>query len=147
MTLSRLGTCCHRIQARQTFEEHLYVLAECSPAELAQRRMWRLLSDRRDEAPVDSCPWTQARVRHMQEIDFVMSDLSLEIIGDFAIVWLLSPKKSFSAAPSGGVSQFASRLPGHSLQVTTFCPLALCHRLVCISGVFIWTAPLCIRLC
>ena len=48
-----------------------------------------------------------------------MSDLSLEIIGDFAIVWLLSPKKSFSAAPSGGLSQFVSRLPGHSLQVTT----------------------------
>ncbi len=46
-----------------------------------------------------------------------MSDLSLEIIGDFAIVWLLSPKKSFSAAPSGGLSLFASRLPGHSLQV------------------------------
>ncbi len=46
-----------------------------------------------------------------------MSDLSLEIIGDFAIVWLLSPKKSFSAAPSGGVSLFASRLPGHALQV------------------------------
>ncbi|CAL5229142.1 g12415 [Coccomyxa viridis] len=55
-----------------------------------------------------------------KEIDFVMSDLSLEIIGDFAIVWLLSPKKSFSAAPSGGLSLFASRLPGHSLQVGAF---------------------------
>lgn len=61
----------------------------------------------------------------MQEIDFVMSDLSLEIIGDFAIVWLLSPKKSFSAAPSGGVSLFASRLPGHALQV-----ISLAHLLV-----------------
>lgn len=47
-----------------------------------------------------------------------MSDLSLEIIGDFAIIWLLSPKKSFSPAPRGGLSQFASRLPGHSLQVS-----------------------------
>ncbi len=53
----------------------------------------------------------------MQEIDFVMSDLSLEIIGDFAIVWLLSPKKSFSPAPEGGLSKFVSKLPGHSLQV------------------------------
>ena len=51
----------------------------------------------------------------------MMSDLSLEIIGDFAIVWLLSPKKTFSAAPRSGPSQFISRLPGHSLQVE-HCP-------------------------
>lgn len=83
----------------------------------------------------------------MQEIDFVMSDLSLEIIGDFAIVWLLSPKKSFAAAPTGGVSQFASRLPGHSLQVIGSCPSALCHVIVPVRGCSVWAAPVCIRLC
>ncbi len=53
----------------------------------------------------------------MQEIDFVMSDLSLEIIGDFAIVWLLSPKKAFGAAPTSSIGKIASQLPGHALQV------------------------------
>lgn len=53
----------------------------------------------------------------MQEIDFVMSDLSLEIIGDFAIVWLLSPKKTFGAAPTSAIGKIASQLPGHALQV------------------------------
>ena len=53
----------------------------------------------------------------MQEIDFVMSDLSLEIIGDFAIVWLLSPKKRFGAAPTSAMGKLASHLPGHALQV------------------------------
>ena len=53
----------------------------------------------------------------MQEIDFVMSDLSLEIIGDFAIVWLLSPKKTFAAAPTSALGKITSQLPGHALQV------------------------------
>ena len=83
----------------------------------------------------------------MQEIDFVMSDLSLEIIGDFAIVWLLSPKKSFSPAPIGGVSQFASQLPGHSLQVIGSCPSSLCHTFVRTRGGSVWAAPVCVRLC
>ena len=56
----------------------------------------------------------------------MMSDLSLEIIGDFAVVWLLSPKKTFSAAPRSGLSQFISRLPGHSLQVE-HCPAPLSY--------------------
>lgn len=54
---------------------------------------------------------------HEQEIDFVMSDLSLEIIGDFAIVWLLSPKKTFTAAPTSALGLAISKLPGHALQV------------------------------
>jgi hypothetical protein len=53
----------------------------------------------------------------LQEIDFVVSDLSLEVIGDFAIVWLLSPKKSFGALPTGGLARMARKLPGHALQV------------------------------
>ncbi|CAK0786940.1 hypothetical protein CVIRNUC_010154 [Coccomyxa viridis] len=55
-----------------------------------------------------------------KEIDFVLSDLSLEVIGDFAIIWLLSPKKSFSRAPQGGLSHFAAGLPGHTLQIGAF---------------------------
>ena len=52
------------------------------------------------------------------------SDLSLEIIGDFAIVWLLSPKKTFGTAPVAGLALLTSKLPGHALQVQ---PLALLH--------------------
>ncbi len=55
-----------------------------------------------------------------QEIDFVMSDLSLEIIGDFAIVWLLSPKKTFTAAPTSALGLAISKLPGHALQVRSW---------------------------
>ena len=69
----------------------------------------------------------------MQEIDFVLSDLSLEVIGDFAIIWLLSPKKSFGRAPQGGLSHFASGLPGHTLQVSTlrhFTPISLSDTLI-----------------
>ncbi|BDA50342.1 Protein RETICULATA-RELATED 4, chloroplastic [Coccomyxa sp. Obi] len=55
-----------------------------------------------------------------KEIDFVMSDLSLEIIGDFAIVWLLSPKKTFGAAPTSAIGKIASQLPGHALQIGRF---------------------------
>ncbi|EIE22915.1 hypothetical protein COCSUDRAFT_66452 [Coccomyxa subellipsoidea C-169] len=55
-----------------------------------------------------------------KEIDFVMSDLSLEIIGDFAIVWLLSPKKVFTAAPTSAIGRITSKLPGHALQIGSF---------------------------
>ncbi|KAK9917652.1 hypothetical protein WJX75_006886 [Coccomyxa subellipsoidea] len=55
-----------------------------------------------------------------KEIDFVMSDLSLEIIGDFAIVWLLSPKKTFAAAPTSAIGKITSQLPGHALQIGSF---------------------------
>lgn len=44
-----------------------------------------------------------------------MSDLALEIVGDTAIVWLLSPKAAF-AANAGGGGPIAS-LPGYCLQV------------------------------
>lgn len=50
-----------------------------------------------------------------KEINFVMSDLALEVVGDAAIVWLLSPKASF-AAKAGGGGPIAS-LPGYCLQV------------------------------
>ena len=70
----------------------------------------------------------------------MLSDLSLEVIGDFAIIWLLSPKKSFGRAPQGGLSNFASGLPGHTLQVSMLrqvIPSALnliTHRQCCLPG-------------
>ncbi len=53
-----------------------------------------------------------------QEIDFVASDLSLEIIGDFAIVWLLSPKVSFKPLPKSVLARAYKALPGHCLQAS-----------------------------
>lgn len=55
----------------------------------------------------------------VQEIDFVASDMSLEIIGDFAVVWLLSPRKSFSPLPKSVLGRVYKALPGHALQATS----------------------------
>ena len=44
------------------------------------------------------------------------SDLSLEIIGDFAIVWLLSPKANFKPLPKSVLGRAYKALPGHCLQ-------------------------------
>lgn len=54
----------------------------------------------------------------MQEKSFVASDLALEIIGDFAIVWLLSPKKAFKPKPSNPMARWIAALPGHCLQAS-----------------------------
>lgn len=71
-----------------------------------------------------------------------MSDLSLEIIGDFAIVWLLSPKKVFTVAPTGAMARMGSKLPGHALQVSSraaqsrgsFCSLPASMSTVMLAG-------------
>ena len=47
----------------------------------------------------------------------VASDLALEIFGDFIVVWILSPKKTFAQAPNKGLSRAIEGLPGHVLQV------------------------------
>lgn len=47
------------------------------------------------------------------------SDLSLEIIGDFAIVWLLSPKANFRPLPKSVLGRAYKALPGHFLQACT----------------------------
>ena len=78
----------------------------------------------------------------------MLSDLSLEVIGDFAIIWLLSPKKSFGRAPQGGLSHFASGLPGHTLQVSMLCqynPSAhnlVSHRQCCLPELRSMACPL-----
>ncbi len=53
----------------------------------------------------------------MQEFPMVASDLALEIFGDFFVVWILSPKKTFAQAPKDGLSRAIAGLPGHVLQV------------------------------
>ena len=54
----------------------------------------------------------------LQEFDFVLSDMALEVIGDFAVVWLLSPKKSFSPQANTAFARYINNLPGHCLQVS-----------------------------
>lgn len=50
----------------------------------------------------------------------VASDLALEIFGDFFVVWILSPKKTFTQAPKKGLSRAIEGLPQHVLQVKPF---------------------------
>ena len=45
------------------------------------------------------------------------SDMALEIIGDFSIVWFLSPALSFSGRPGTRFARWTAALPGSSLQV------------------------------
>ena len=52
-----------------------------------------------------------------QEFDFVLSDMALEVIGDFAVVWLLSPTRSFSPTAKKSLARYINALPGHALQV------------------------------
>ncbi len=54
----------------------------------------------------------------LQEFDFVLSDMALEVIGDFAVVWLLSPTRSFTPRAKSGLARYINALPGHALQVT-----------------------------
>lgn len=53
-----------------------------------------------------------------QELHFVASDIALEIIGDFAVVCLLSPKRSFKQKPRSGLSRAIGNLPGHAFQAS-----------------------------
>lgn len=45
------------------------------------------------------------------------SDMALEIIGDFSIVWFLSPALSLTGRPSSSFARWTAALPGSSLQV------------------------------
>ncbi|KAL0037823.1 hypothetical protein WJX79_000567 [Trebouxia sp. C0005] len=51
-----------------------------------------------------------------KEFDFVLSDMALEVIGDFAVVWLLSPTRSFTPRAKSGLARYINALPGHALQ-------------------------------
>mmetsp|Transcript_24726 Transcript_24726/g.97643 ORF Transcript_24726/g.97643 Transcript_24726/m.97643 type:complete len:349 (-) Transcript_24726:3327-4373(-) len=68
--------------------------------------------------------------RFWKEFDFYLSDIALELVGDFALVWLLSPAMRFASPPVAGTfGHFIDRVPKHALQIGTF---ALWQRLFCI---------------
>ena len=58
--------------------------------------------------------------RFWKEINFVASDMSLEVIGDFFIVWLLSPRASFAPRSPSAAARAVAALPAHALQVGAF---------------------------
>jgi len=58
--------------------------------------------------------------RFWREINFVASDMSLEVIGDFFIVWLLSPKANFAPRATSAAARALASLPAHALQVGPF---------------------------
>lgn len=58
-----------------------------------------------------------------QEMPFVLSDLALEVLGNFCLVWLLSPRRVFKQSTGTGLTLFVSKLPGHCLQVSINNPL------------------------
>ena len=63
--------------------------------------------------------------RFWDEIAMVASDMSLEILGDFAIVWLLSPRASFAPRSNSAIARVLRALPAHCLQVG---PYSLAQR-------------------
>lgn len=48
--------------------------------------------------------------------------MALEVIGDFAVVWLLSPTRSFSPTAKNSMARYINGLPGHALQVYACSP-------------------------
>ena len=64
--------------------------------------------------------WTRSPLRPLldaQEMSFVASDMALEIIGDVAIVWFLSPQLRLGSLPSSGVARWTRSLPASAVQV------------------------------
>ena len=52
----------------------------------------------------------------------VLSNMALEVIGNFAIVWLQSPARSFIPTAKSGLAHYINALPGHAPQVPTMQP-------------------------
>mmetsp|Transcript_7652 Transcript_7652/g.23174 ORF Transcript_7652/g.23174 Transcript_7652/m.23174 type:complete len:208 (+) Transcript_7652:736-1359(+) len=68
--------------------------------------------------------------RFWKEFDFYLSDIALEIVGDFALVWLLSPAMRFAPPPpADSIGAFLNRMPRHALQQGRF---SLAQRLFCV---------------
>jgi len=55
-----------------------------------------------------------------KELDFVFSDMMLEIVADFSLVWLLSPSRMLGKAPTGAFLGAIRSLPGHMFQKGNF---------------------------
>ena len=50
----------------------------------------------------------------------------MQVIGDFAVVWLLSPRRDFQPPPARRMAQALAALPGHCLQVHTDFVITCC---------------------
>lgn len=70
-----------------------------------------------------------------REFDFYLSDVFLELVGDFALIWLLAPAAMFGApAPPSSMKGALSRLPSHFLQrATEGRNFSQVQRLACIA--------------
>ena len=55
-----------------------------------------------------------------KELDFVASDMALEIIGDFTLVYLLSPAAATAAPATSGIGKMISSLPAYFLAPGAF---------------------------
>jgi len=55
-----------------------------------------------------------------KELDFVASDVMLEIVADFSLVWLLSPALNLRPIPTGKLARTIATLPGHASQKGAF---------------------------
>jgi len=55
-----------------------------------------------------------------KELPLVASDMALELICNFAVVWLLSPKRILTPQPTDRISKAIASLPGHFLQVGNY---------------------------
>ena len=54
------------------------------------------------------------------ELDFVTSNMMLEIVADFSLVWLLSPSRMLGPMPTGKLARAIAMLPGHATQKGDF---------------------------
>ncbi len=65
----------------------------------------------------------------MQELDFVLSSMVLEVVGDFAVVWLQSPTSPITLRAKAGLAYYINASPGHALQVPTMQPYVILYSL------------------
>ena len=49
----------------------------------------------------------------------------MQVIGDFAVVWLLSPRRDFQPPPTRRMAKALAALPAHCLQVCMDCKCVL----------------------
>lgn len=64
------------------------------------------------------------------------SDMALEIIGDFSIVWFLSPALCLSGRSSSAFGRWTAALPASALQADIHSPLDADESLVSIIFIF-----------
>jgi hypothetical protein len=76
-----------------------------------------------------------------KELDFVASDMALEIIGDFALVYLLSPASAVRAPAVAGVGKMVGALPAHFMAKGSFTAAQRAGALV-YKGVLFWMVGL-----